>query len=659
VTNRKQRRSALNEAARSAKRQDRSTADSAATIASLFASGMQFAQAGRISDAVGIFRRILELAPDHAGSLFQMGLFAYRAGDNAAAEPLFLRAATADPKSVAAHFNLGRSRLSLGKYEEAVGSFSQVLDLDPSLAEARVCLAIAFQELDRNDEAASALRQAIAAKPGYAEAHMNLANLLKEQGKLGDAESHARRAIALAPGLAMAHRNLAAILQDQGLVDGAIKSFEAASKLAPNWPDPHSGLLFCLNYDAKRTAEAIAAEHLRRGKLWTGTPRAPDNFAGHDCAPGRRLRIGYVSGDFHRHPVGIFMSRILESHDPAQVETFAYSNRAGADAVTEQLQAATNHWRAIRNLSDDEVEAKIRSDGIDILVDLSGHVAANRLNLIGRRVAPVQVSYLGYVSTTGLAAMDYVLTDAVTAPAGSESLFSEAVVRLPHGKYCYAPPAYAPTPDVAPSSRTGFCTFGSFNHVLKLGPDVIALWSMVLKAVPESRLVLKWPALTEPNVRDRFIGAFEAHGIDSGRITFRGLSSHEATLREYGDIDIALDPFPHCGGLTTCEALWMGVPVVTLPRDTPVSRQSVSLLSVMDMPDLVANSQAEYIAIASALAADASRLAMLRGSLRLAMAASPLCDQQVFTGHLEAAFRRMWRQWCEGRPAASFDVAPG
>ena len=628
-------------------------------MASLFASGMQLAQAGRISDATGIFRRILETLPDHAGSLFQMGLFAYRAGDNAAAEPFFLRAATADPKSVAAHFNLGRSRLSLRKYEEAVGSFSHVLDLDPSLAEAGVCLAIAFQELDRNDEAASVLRQAIAAKPGYAEAHMNLANLLKEQGKLGDAESHARRAIALAPGLAMAHRNLAVILQDQGLVDGAIKSFEAASRLAPNWPDPHSGFLFCLNYDAGRSAEAIAAEHLRRGKLWTGTPRAPDDFADRDRAPDRRLRIGYVSGDLHRHPVGIFMSRILESHDPSQVETFAYSNRAGADAVTQQLQAATNHWRAIRNLSDDEVEAQVRSDGIDILVDLSGHVAANRLTLFGRRVTPIQVSYLGYVSTTGLAAMDYVLTDAVTVPADSEPLFSEAVVRLPHGKYCYAPPAYAPAPDAPPSSRTGFCTFGSFNHVLKLGPDVIALWSMVLKAVPGSRLVLKWPALTEPNVRDRFVRAFEAHGIESGRIAFRSFSSHEATLREYGDIDIALDPFPHCGGLTTCEALWMGVPVVTLPRDTPVSRQSVSLLSVLGLQDLVANSQDQYIAIASALAADASRLAMLRGSLRPRMAASPLCDQQAFTGQLEAAFRKMWRQWCEDRPAASFDVAAG
>jgi protein O-GlcNAc transferase len=323
------------------------------------------------------------------------------------------------------------------------------------------------------------------------------------------------------------------------------------------------------------------------------------------------------------------------------------------------LRRATKHWRTICNLPDGEVEAAIRNDGIDILVDLSGHVAANRLTVFGRRVAPVQVSYLGYVSTTGLAAMDYVLTDAVAAPAGSEPLFSEAVVRLPHGKYCYAPPAYAPTPDAPPSTRTGFCTFGSFNHVLKLGPDVIALWSMVLKAVPGSQLVLKWPALTEPHVRDRFIREFGAHGIDSSRIVFRGFSSHEATLREYGDIDIALDPFPHCGGFTTCEALWMGVPVVTLPRDTPVSRQSVSLLSAMGLRNLIANSQAEYIAIASALAADASRLAMLRGSLRPRMAASPLCDQQAFTGHLEAAFRTMWRRWCEGWPAASFDVVPG
>jgi predicted O-linked N-acetylglucosamine transferase (SPINDLY family) len=339
------------------------------------------------------------------------------------------------------------------------------------------------------------------------------------------------------------------------------------------------------------------------------------------------------------------MASILEAHAPECVESFVYSNGPVADATTDRLRRAAGAWRDVSAMTDEAVASLVRSDAIDVLVDLSGHSARNRLAVFGARAAPVQVSYLGYVATTGLASIDYVLTDADTAPPGSEGLFSEAVVRLPSGKFCYVPPAYASEPAPPPSARTGAVTFGSFNNVLKLGPEVIDLWSQVLAAAPGSRLVLKWPALAEPCVRDRIARAFEACGVEAGRLDLRGVSPHAAMLGEYGDIDVALDPFPHCGGLTTCEALWMGVPVVSLPQERPASRQSLAILNLIGLGELCARSTADYVEIAARLATDAPRRAALRSDLRRRMAASPLCDGAGFTRELEAAFRQMWRRW--------------
>jgi predicted O-linked N-acetylglucosamine transferase (SPINDLY family) len=298
----------------------------------------------------------------------------------------------------------------------------------------------------------------------------------------------------------------------------------------------------------------------------------------------------------------------------------------------------------------------IRADGIDILVDLSGHTAMNRLPLFALRPAPVQASWLGYFGATGLAAIDYLVMDSFSVPEGEERAYPEAVVRLPRGRFCYAPPDFAPAPVEPPSLTNGFATFGSFNHVAKIGPGVVRLWAETMNASPSSRLVLKWKSLGEQSVRSRLIAAFAEHGVAADRLDLRGFSPHCAMLEQYGEIEVALDPFPFGGGLTSCEALWMGVPVVTLPGDRPASRQTLGFLDAVGLNSCVASSLEDYVARATALATDGERRRALRHALRGRMAASSLCDSPRFARGLEAAYAKMWRRWVDGAPRESFDV---
>jgi len=324
--------------------------------------------------------------------------------------------------------------------------------------------------------------------------------------------------------------------------------------------------------------------------------------------------------------------------------------------MTGRLRGAADHWSQIFGLSDPEAAALILRDAIDILVDLSGHTAKNRLPLFALRPAPVQVSWLGYFGTTGLDSMDYLVMDKWAAPPGEEQWCAEAVARLPHGRFCYAPPDYAPEPADPPTLTRGYVTFGSFNNVTKIGPDVVNLWAAVLQAAPRSRLVIKWKSLDEPDARRRLAEAFVAAGVDPGRLELRGFSPHAEMLAQYGEIDIALDPFPFGGGLTSCEALWMGVPVLTLPGDRPASRQTIGFLETLGLSNWVATSPADYVSRAAAFASDPIRLREQRRSIRPRMAASPLCNGVLFARDLEAAYRQMWRRWTAGLPAASFDV---
>jgi predicted O-linked N-acetylglucosamine transferase (SPINDLY family) len=369
--------------------------------------------------------------------------------------------------------------------------------------------------------------------------------------------------------------------------------------------------------------------------------------------PERRLRVGYVSGDFKQHPVGFFLAPVLANHDPDAVEIYGYSNSLKNDWLTQQLRERCTQWRSLVGLSNSAAASLIAADGIDILVDLSGHTAENRLEIFARKPAPVQVSWLGFWGTTGLSTIDYLLSDTTTIPDGEEQYYSETVFRLPDNRFCYAPPYYAPAPaTTAPCLKNGYVTFGSFNNLMKIGPDVIQLWARLLQANPGARLLLKWGTLADNVVRENLLSMFAAHGVAPERVVLRPQSPHPEMLDEYADIDIALDPFPFSGGLTSCEAMWMGVPVITLPGKRAVSRQTLGFLRGIGLPELAASSADEYVRIATELATDQPRLTELRRTLRRRMAASPLCDGYAFTRNLEAAYRTMWENWCQKAASA-------
>jgi predicted O-linked N-acetylglucosamine transferase (SPINDLY family) len=362
--------------------------------------------------------------------------------------------------------------------------------------------------------------------------------------------------------------------------------------------------------------------------------------------PDRPLRIGFVSGDFRRHPVGYFLEDVLASLPKTSLQLVAYANQVREDEVTDRLRPHFDFWRNIRSLNDDEAAAQIRADGIDILVDLSGHTKANRLLVFARKPAPVQVTYLGYFTSTGLKSIDYFLVDRWQAPEGEQLYYSETPFRQPGHHLCFTPPRLDIPVGPLPALRNGHVTFGNFNILAKMNDAVVASWSEILKAVPGSRLFLKSEQLDGDDVAASVHARFAAHGISADRLELEGKSPFDEYLASYQRVDIALDPFPYNGGTVTVQALWMGVPVLTLRGDCHVGRNGTSILSALDMPEWVAQDGADYIERATQLAGGLTALAALRETLRPRLLASSLCDAPRFARDLEAAFREMWRMWC-------------
>ena len=601
---------------------------------------------GRLAAAAAACRTAIRLKPDNAEAYSNLGvtLRGLRHLDGATAA--YGMAICLKPDYAAAHSNLGAVLKDLGYLDEAVAACRAAIRLKPNYAEAHANLGAALKDLGQLDGAVAACRTAIRLKPDYTEAHANLGAALKDLGRLDDAVAACRTAIGLKPDYAEAHSNLGAALNDLGYLDAAIAASHIAIRLKPDYADAYSNLLMCLHYQAdvgERAILDIAREFSRAVE----TGRTKPQFA-NQADPERRLRIGYVSGDFGRHPVGYFLSQILSSHDRTAVDIFCYANSHHVDDMTSQLQGTADHWRSLVGVSDQVAAALVAADDIDILVDLSGHTARNRLPMFALKPAPVQVSWLGFWGTTGLSAMDYILSDDATIRPGEEDCYSERVLRLPVCRFCYGPPDDAPPPArELPLRRQGYVTFGSFNNLTKVGPEVIRLWAKVLLAVPASRLVLKWSSLAGEGMRRRLTEAFADEGIGKERLDLRDASPHSRMLLEYGDIDVALDPFPFSGGLTSCEALWMGVPVITLPGARAPSRQTFGFLQALGVTEWAAASPDDYIRIAVSLVADSDRLSRLRQDLRLRMASSSLCDGPAFTGRLETVYRQMWRQWCQ------------
>jgi predicted O-linked N-acetylglucosamine transferase (SPINDLY family) len=516
----------------------------------------------------------------------------------------------------------------------------------------------------RLDEAIAAFRRAIGIKPDHAAAYTTLGIALAGQGKLDEAIAAYRRAIGIKPDLAEAYSNLGAALSWQGKLDEAIAAFRQAIVIKPGLSKAFSSLLLGLHYDDKSTNEDLFAAHREWDERYG--QRVPRFTAyTNDRDPARRLRIGYFSPDFRQHANVYFVEPLLRGHDRQKVEVFCYAEVMRPDLVTTRLQGLADHWVVTVGLSDQQLAERIRTDGIDILVDVPGHMANDRLLVFARKPAPVQVTWLGYPDTTGLKAIDYRLVDAVTDPAGeADAWASETLVRLKGGFLCYSGLRDGPEPTSAPCLRTGTVTFGSFNNPAKLSTATFDAWAKLLSRLPQARLLLKGIPFADAATRALFLDRLGERGVPAERVELMAWHPGPAEhLALYHRVDIALDPFPYNGTTTTCDALWMGVPVITLRGHRHAGRVGASLLTQVGLTDLIADSIEEYVEIAVALAGDPGRLDELHRILRPRMAASPLGDEGAFASKMEAAFRTMWERWCEALKekgdALGREVSPG
>ena len=499
-----------------------------------------------------------------------------------------------------------------------------------------------LDELGHPDEAQTALMRAIAQAPDFSLAHNNLGTVLAGQGHYAAAAAAHRKALACDPLNLAARNNLGVALLEQGLAQEAVAAFDAVIAADPSARDAADNRLYAGIY-SEVDPRATHAAHAAWGKNMPAVP--PLRPA--DPTPGRRLRIGYVSPDFRRHSVSFFVEPLLAAHDAAAVETFCYADVAHGDAITARLRAKAHHWREVYGTPDDELFKLIRRDQIDILVDLAGHTKGNRLAVFARRAAPVQVTAWGYPATTGLLAMDYRLCDAVTDPAAEADTFAvESLVRLVPGLHCYAPPGDAPPVAPLPLLAAGHITFGAFNKLAKISPATVKLWAGALHAVPGSRLLIKTKPLVEAETCRRLERLFADSGIPAARLDLRGwLAGDQAHLSLYNQVDIALDTVPYNGTTTTCEALWMGVPVLTVAGRGHAGRVGASLLEQVGLNNWVVADADQFAARAADFARDAA-LSDARRGLRARVAASPLCDAAAHARGLEAAYRAMWRKAC-------------
>ena len=617
----------------------------------LFNLGSLLCDQGRLEEAEASFHAALSVNPQYPEALLGLGRACREAGRLIEAGDAHIKALRIRPDSAEAHFNLGNIFKDLGRFEEASACYRQALAVSPDFAPALCNLGSTFREMGKTKEASACYQRALESDPDFAEAYNNLSILHTEQGRITEAIACCQKAQDLKADFAESYNNLARALKYSGRVEESIFWYQKSLSLAPETAFVHSNLLYALSYIEKTSPEDVYQAHRQWDERHAAAPERRFNDHSNTADPRRRMRIGYVSPDYRQHPVATFIEPILAGHDRSAFEVICFSDARKKDAVTRRLQRLADQWVDTAGITDQRLAAMIHTAGVDILVDLAGHTAGNRLAMFTLRPASVQVTYLGYPNTTGLATMDYRITDAWADPPGqTDAWHSEKLVRLEPGFLCYTPPEKAPDVSLPPRRKNGFVTFGSFNNLAKFNSGVASLWADVLKAVPGSRLVMKFKTLSDPAVQQHVIDVFAENDVSSDRLSLRGfLPSAADHFRLYNEIDIALDTFPYNGTTTSFEALWMGVPVVTLAGRTHAARVGVSILNGLGLSELIAGSRAEYIQKAAVLAQDCRRLAALRKALRPRMSSSPLMDGPGLARRLESAYRTMWRRWCAAK----------
>ncbi len=639
-------------------------------------------EVGQYAEAIECYRQAIQIQPALAYLHSNLGDVLARAGDHAAAEASCRIALQIQPNFAAAHVNLGTALQAQGRLEEATASYGQALALNPKQVEVHRKLAWLRTAQGRMVDAAAHLREALKIEPQHAATHYQLGSALLALGDIEASVTSLQRAVTLEPLHALAHSNLGNGLMRLGRFDEAVRHHQQAARLAPdqiivhtnlghalkasgrpadalaalkralaldgNRLDLHSQVLFLQQYQVDGDPVQRLEDAMHFGALASRQATARTEWS-NTRQLNKRLRVGLLSGDLREHPVGYFIETVLTALAGLQadkVELFAYANQLQADALTNRLRTCCSLWREVAGMTDSDLADCVNADGIDVLIDLAGHTYTNRLPVMAWRPAPVQVSWLGYCATTGLEQVDAFIADPWIAPSDMTGQFVEPILRLPHTFLCFTPPQFDLPVSALPALSSKVVRFAGFNDLAKMNDAIVALWSRVLQAVSGSTLVLQSASLQDPAIRQSVLARYALHGIRADQLELKPAQPRAEYLAAYGQIDIALDPFPYPGGTTSLEAIWMGVPVLTLPGETALSRQGQSLLQNLGLADWIATSEDDYFARAVRHAGDLAALSTLRQSLRARLLASPLCDAPRFAKDLEEGLRSLWQSFC-------------
>lgn len=591
------------------------------SIAEAMAVAQRLHAQGETAGAENIYKLVLEAEPNHGDGIFYLGMLLFQGKKFDEAFTLLKRAVQIHPNVFEFHYNLGLIYESNGHFAQALACYRRVVELEPS-----------------------------------GNSHSNLAKNLSDSGQLNEAIEFAREAVKRLPHnqRAIPHNNLGSALTLRGELEEGLENYKLAIAIDVENASMHSNYLLASNYVDKPDLVVLFQEHKKFGDKFESfiakmyeNPLATQAKHAQRARADHRPRIGYVSPDFYGHAVGQFIEPILATHDKNKFDVFCYSDNFHTDETTARMKALVSNWRQVNQMNDEDVARMIHADGIDILVDLAGHTALNRLGVFIRKPAPIQVTWIGYPNTTGLSTMDYRITDALADPIGAaDALHTEKLLRLPECFSCFQTPRQSPDVGPLPALANGFITIGSFNNFAKITPRVMRVWIDIMNRVPGSRLLLKNRSLDNPRLKQLILDELCKHGADAKRVDLRSPDiSPMEHLNGYNLLDIALDSFPYNGTTTTCEALWMGAPVIALAGNNHVSRVGVSQMTNLGLPELIARDTNDYVNIAVALANDLPRLAALRLGMRERLKNSPLMNVTRFTKNLEDAYEVIWKKY--------------
>jgi predicted O-linked N-acetylglucosamine transferase (SPINDLY family) len=609
--------------------------------------GAVIKMSGRNEEAITAMRKAAELLPADPQAQTNLGVTLKECGRLEEAEACYRNALEIQPNSVEALCTLGNLYGERGMLENARDCYLRTVALSPDYPGVQYNLGNIYMKMGLLPKAEACFTAAIQADPGFPQSHYNLGNVLHEMERLDEAIESYHTALRIKPDFAEAYYNLGSIFRREGKLSEAIACFRQAISFKSGYIDAYSNLLACLNSVGNALPDDYLSLAADFGRVLT--EKCTRRYTAWHCpATFERLKVGVVSGDLRTHPVGFFLESVLAKLDQTRLELIAYSTNVIEDTLTERIRPFYSEWKSLTGLSDEAAASLIHADGLHVLVDLSGHTERNRLPVFACKPAPIQVSWLGYFATTGVTEIDFVLADQITVPIEQQNQFTEKTWYLPDTRLCFTPPDQDPAINVAvaelPAKAAGSITYGCFQNLAKISDEVLKVWKLILDRVPESRVRFQCSQLDHPSTAQQFRMRIQQVGIETSRIEFHGAMSRAEYFAAHNSIDIILDTFPYSGGTTTCEALWMGVPTVTLAGNTMLARQGAGLLTAAGLAEWIADSEAEFISLATRKSQDIAGLALLRSSLRQQMLQSPLCNASLFADHFTEALWDMWKK---------------